>query len=237
MARMVAGVQTQSYSSTGNLTSRETGWYNSTESQHVTTTACSPERPAPARRAHGAELSTWCGCMERDDDGQQSLAVPERDTDALDGDLQEEGPPPLARVRYGLGKELRLYPDAFVVLLREEHEEMRYSLDSIHRMILSPGEYNPSKLVLMFDLDDDDTTVIAAEGMSNVRDFRKLLATLREIRPEIELDPPNMDEQLMQALDIRKRSLIGCYGLVAGCGALLWVIYIVVAWIGAHAPH
>lgn len=176
--------------------------------------------------------------MERDpdDDGQQPLAAAERDAGAMGGGLEEEEAQPLARVRYGLGKELRLYPDAFVVLMREEHEETHYSLDSIQRMILSPGEYNPSKLVLMFDL-DDGTTVIAAEGMSNVRDFRKLLAVLAETRPQIELDPPNMDEQLMQALDIRKRSLLGCYGLVAGCVALLWVLYIVVAWIGAHAAH
>lgn len=174
-----------------------------------------------------------------DDDSQQSLADRERaenTEDALDVAPDEEGPQPLARVRYGLGKELHLYPDAFIVLLREEHEETRYSLDNIRRLILTPGEYNPSKLVLMFDL-DDDTTVIVAEGMSNVRDFRKLLAVLSEIRPEIELDPPNMDEQLMQALDIRKRSLLGCYGLFFGSIALLWVIYIVVAWIGAHAPH
>ncbi len=173
---------------------------------------------------------------ERDDDSEHLLVSPERDDDALDSALDGDGPQPLARVRYGLGKELRLYPDAFVVLLREEHEETRYSLDNIQRMILSPGEYNPSKLVLMFDL-DDGTTVIAAEGMSNVRDFRKLLAVLAEMRPQIELDPPNMDEQLMQALDIRKRSLLGCYGLVAACIVLLWVLYIVVAWIGAHGPH
>lgn len=173
---------------------------------------------------------------DRDDDGQHPLTTPDRDDDALAGALEEEGPQPLARVRYGLGKELRLYPDAFVVLLREEHEETRYSLENIHRMILTPGEYNPSKLVLMFDL-DDGTTVIAAEGMSNVRDFRKLLAVLTEVRPQIELDPPNMDEQLMQALDIRKRSLLGCYGLVFGSIALLWVVYIIVAFIGAHAPH
>jgi len=143
---------------------------------------------------------------------------------------------PLARVRYGLGKELRLYPDAFVVLLREEQEETRYRLENIQRIILSPGEYNPSKLVLMFDL-DDGATVIAAEGMSNVRDFRTLLAALVEVRPQIELDPPNMDEQLMQALDIRKRSLLGCYGLVFACVVLLWLIYLVVAFIGANAPR
>lgn len=173
---------------------------------------------------------------ERDDDGQQSLVDHERDEGMPDEVSGEAGPQPLVRVRYGLGKELHLYPDAIVVLLREEREETRYSLDSIRRLILTPGEYNPSKLVLMFDL-DDGATVIAAEGMTNVRDFRKLLAALADVKPDIELDPPNMDEQLMQALDIRKRSLLGCYGLFFAIIALLWVIYIVVAWIGAHAPH
>ena len=81
---------------------------------------------------------------------------------------------PLARVRYGLGKELLLYPDSFVIAYLEEHTETGFNLANIRRMILAPGDPNPSKLVLMFELDDDNI-VIAAEGMSNVRDFRKLL--------------------------------------------------------------
>ena len=86
----------------------------------------------------------------------------------------------------------------------------------------------------MFDLDDGNT-IIAAEGMSNVRDFRGLLAKVVEIRPAIELDPPDMDEQLRQALDIRRRSLLGCYGVVVAFCVVLWIVYLVVAFIGAHA--
>ena len=96
-----------------------------------------------------------------------------------------EEPQPLARVRYGIARELRLYPDMFVAESLEEREETRISLDSIERIVLAPGEHVPSKLVLMFDLDDDNT-VIVAEGMTNVRDFRTLLAKLHELRPEIE---------------------------------------------------
>lgn len=157
-------------------------------------------------------------------DGESYLASP---------DDEEQ---PLARVRYGLGKELRLFPDDFVIFAKEENDEIRLRLDSIKRMIIAPGEYTPSKLVLMFDMDDGNT-IIAAEGMTNVRDFRVLLARLVELRPAIELDPPNMDEQLMQALDIRKRSLLGCYGLVFGICLLVWILYLVVAFIGAHAVH
>jgi hypothetical protein len=138
---------------------------------------------------------------------------------------------PLARVRYGLGKELLLYPDEFVARQNEVADEMRIRLDHIRRMIMLPGEYTPSKLVLMLELDDGNT-LIAAEGMTNVRDFRRLLAVLAETHPEIELDPPNMDEQLMQALDIKRRSLLGCYGFVLGSCLLLWIIYLVVAFIG-----
>ncbi|HEX8034771.1 MAG TPA: hypothetical protein VF510_13030 [Ktedonobacterales bacterium] len=167
---------------------------------------------------------------ERDDESAryQDAGMPEGDS--------EEEPQPLARVRYGLGKELLLFPDTFVVVHKEEHDELRLNLDNIRRLILVPGEYTPSKLVLMFDLDDGNT-IIAAEGMTNVRDFRKLLARLREIRPKIELDPPNMDEQLMQALDIRKRSLIGCYGFVLGTCLLIWIVYLIVAFIGARGVH
>jgi hypothetical protein len=159
-----------------------------------------------------------------------ATATPE-DLDAGPDEIGERQP--LARVPYGLAKELRLYPGILVVELKEEHEETRYNLDSIKRVVLTPGEYNPAKLVLMFDL-DDGTTVIAAEGMTNVRDFRVLLARLREIRPQIELEPPDMDAQLQQALEIRRRSLLGCYGGFAGICVALWIIYLVVAYVGSH---
>jgi hypothetical protein len=148
----------------------------------------------------------------------------------------ESGEQPLARVRYGLGKELLLYPDSFVLLRREEAEADRVMLASVKRLILTPGDPNPSKLLLMFDLDDGHT-IIAAEGMTSVNEFRALLAKLRDIAPQIELDPPDMDIQLKQALDIRRRSLIGCYGSVLGACALLWIIYLAVAFFGAHFGH
>lgn len=143
---------------------------------------------------------------------------------------------PLARVRYGFGKELQLFPDSFVLLRREEAEADRVDLASVRRLVLTPGEPNPSKLLLMFDL-DDGATIIAAEGISAVAEFRALLAKLREIAPQIELDPPDMDNQLGQALDIRRRSLIGCYGSILVACAVLWIVYLAVAFIGAHAPH
>jgi hypothetical protein len=145
----------------------------------------------------------------------------------------DDAPQILARVRYGLGRELRLYPDELAVLHQEAGEEMHLRLASLRRLILAPGEQVPSKLVLMFDLDDGNT-IIAAEGMSNVRDFRRLLAQLTQLRPDLELDPPNMDEQLAQALDIQRRSLLGCYGAVIAACVLLWLIYMTVAFIGAN---
>jgi hypothetical protein len=152
------------------------------------------------------------------------------------GDPLPEEPQPLVTVRYGLGKEVRLYPDAFAFLMKEQAEELRVSLDTIRRLLLSPGEHTPSKLVLMLDL-DDGTTIIAAEGMTNVRDFRRLLAKLAEIRPQIELDPPDMSAQLGQALEIRTRSLVGCYGTVLGACLLLTVVVLAFAWLGHHAAH
>lgn len=140
----------------------------------------------------------------------------------------------LVRVRFGLGKELQLYPDELVVVQHEAHDELRLRLDSLKRLILAPGEQTPSKLVLLFDLDDGNT-IIGAEGMTNVRDFRKLLARLTAIKPDLELDPPNMDEQLVQALDLRRRSMIGCYGFLLAACVVIWVIYMVVAFIGARA--
>jgi hypothetical protein len=149
---------------------------------------------------------------------------------SIQGEIEEA---PLARVRYGLGKELRLYPDAFSVLLREEHEELRYALANIKRLVLTPGEHNPSKLELMFELDDGNT-VVAAEGVSNVRGFRRLLSALAELHLPIELDPPDMDEQLKQALQIRARYQMGCYSLILGSCLLLTIAYVIIALIGAH---
>lgn len=176
--------------------------------------------------------------MEPESDDERTAGAEPREPDANDEDVLDasEEEQPLVRVRYGLGKELRLYPDAFVVAQKEVHEELSLRLDNIRRLILTPGEHTPSKLVLMFELDDGNV-VIAAEGMTNVPGFRRLIARLHEIRPEIELDPPNMDEQLMQALDIKRRAQIGCYGALFGSCVLIWIVYLVVALIGAHAPH
>ena len=145
---------------------------------------------------------------------------------------------PLSIVRYGIAKELRLYPDRLVTVAYEEGEETAYYFDSIKRLILMPGEHIPSKLMLMLDLADDNT-IIVAEGMSNVKDFRKLLARLAEVQPAIELDPPDMDEQLRQALEIRRRSNFGCYGFVLATFlvtiAVIWLLYLIVAFIGSIA--
>ena len=173
--------------------------------------------------------------MEYDEASQSNdqHPVPRQDEHPAPVDLEDSAEQPLEQVRYGLGKELLLYPDRFVVARREEREEVVYPLESVRRFILMPGEYTPSKLVLLLDL-EDGTTVVATEGMTNVRDFRRLLARLIETHPEIELDPPDMDEQLRQALEIRKRSLIGCYGFVIGVILLIWVVYMVVAFVGGH---
>lgn len=163
-----------------------------------------------------------------DDDMRDDAAEESAPSDDERAAAEEQ---PLARVRYGLGKELRLYPDEFVARQNEVDDEIRVRLEHIRRVIMMPGEFTPSKLVLMLELDDGNT-LIAAEGMTSVRDFRRLLAVLVEMHPEIELDPPNMDEQLMQALDIKRRSLLGCYGFVLGSCVLLWIVYLVVAFIG-----
>lgn len=142
---------------------------------------------------------------------------------------------PLSIVRYGIARELRLYPDRLVTVAYEEGEETAYYFDSIKRLILTPGEHIPSKLMLMLDLADGNT-IIVAEGMSNVKDFRKLLARLSEAQPGIELDPPDMDEQLRQALEIRRSSNYGCYGFVLATFlatiAIIWLLYLIVAFIG-----
>ena len=140
---------------------------------------------------------------------------------------------PISTVRFGIGKEIRLYLDELVVTGQEEDQETRVQLSAIKRLILMPGDPNPAKLVLMADL-DDDTTVILVEGMTNARDFRAMLPHIIELCPDIQLDPPDMGEQLRQALNTRRAWTITCYGTFILICVLLYVLYLVVAYIGSH---
>ncbi len=140
---------------------------------------------------------------------------------------------PINTVRFGIGKEIRLYLDELVVTGQEEDQETRVQLSAIKRLILMPGDPNPAKLVLMADL-DDDTTLILVEGMTNARDFRAMLPHIIELCPDIQLDPPDMSEQLRQALNTRRAWTITCYGTFILICILLYVLYLVVAYIGSH---
>jgi hypothetical protein len=140
---------------------------------------------------------------------------------------------PISTVRFGMGKEIQLYTDELVVTGQEEDKEIRIELDAIKRLTLMPGEPNPSKLILMADL-DDETTIILAEGMTNARDFRAMLPHLIELCPDLQLDPPDMGEQLRQALNNRRAWSLTCYGAILLLCIFLYLLYLVVAFIGAY---
>src|SRR2546425_1734481 len=118
---------------------------------------------------------------------------------------------PISTVRFGIGKKIQLYTDELVVTSPEEDKEIRLELSAIKRLTLMPGDPNPSRLILMADL-DDDTTVILAEGMSNARDFGAMLPRIREFCPDMQFDPPDMEEQLRQALNNKRAWTLTCYG-------------------------
>jgi hypothetical protein len=140
---------------------------------------------------------------------------------------------PISVVRYGMGKEIQLYPGELVVTSHEEGKEIRLPLETIERLTLTPGDPNPSKLVLMADL-TDGSTMLLVEGMTNARDFREMLPHLAEVRPEIQLDPPDMGEQLRQALNSRRAWNLTCYGAILLICLFLYGLYMVVAFIGSH---
>ncbi len=120
---------------------------------------------------------------------------------------------PLSVVRYGLGKEIQLFRDELAVVSLEEAKEMRLPLDTLERLTLTPGDPNPSKLLLIADL-FDGTSLVLAEGMSNARDFRLMLPQLLELCPDLQLDPPDMAEQLRQALNNRRAWNLTCLGAI-----------------------
>lgn len=140
---------------------------------------------------------------------------------------------PISTVRFGMGKELQLYTDELVITGQEEDKELRIELEAIKRLTLMPGDPNPSKLILMADL-DDETTIILAEGMSNARDFRAMLPHLIELCPDLQLDPPDMGEQLRQALNNKRAWSLTCYGAILLVCIFLFVLYLVVVFIGGH---
>ncbi len=148
-------------------------------------------------------------------------------------DIGDSKRSPISIVRYGMGKEIQLYLDELVVTSREAGREMRLPLAEIKRLTLMPGDPTPSKLVLMADL-SDDTTIIVAEGMSNARDFRTMLPHLIELCPDLQLDPPDMGEQLRQALNNRRAWSLTCYGAILLVCIFLFLLYIVITFIGAH---
>src|SRR6266699_1518015 len=140
---------------------------------------------------------------------------------------------PISTVRFGLGKEIRLYIDELVVTGQEEDQETRVQLSALKRLTLMPGDPHPAKLILMADL-DDDTTIILVEGMSNARDFRAMLPHLTELCPDLQLDPPDMGEQLRQALNNRRAWALTCYGAILLVCLSLCALYFIVAYLGAH---
>jgi len=140
---------------------------------------------------------------------------------------------PISTVRFGMGKEIQLYSDELVVTGREEDQETRVQLEAIKRLILVPGDPQPAKLVLMADL-DDDTTIILAEGMTNARDFQAMLPHITELCPDLQLDPPDMGEQLRQALNSRRAWTLTCWGAILLVCVSLYVLYMLVAFLGAH---
>lgn len=150
---------------------------------------------------------------------------------SLDMENSRELEKPISTVRFGLGKEIRLYLDELSVTA--DGKETRVPLAEIKRLTLMPGDPTPSKLILMADL-EDESNVILAEGMSNARDFRAMLPHLIELCPDLQLDPPDMSDQLWQALNNRRAWNITCYGAIILILVSLYVLYLVVTYIGAH---
>ncbi len=120
---------------------------------------------------------------------------------------------PLRSLRYGLAKEIQLFPDSLVFVAREEGDEQRFNLANIRRLSIEPGERVPSKLIMLLELDDGNT-VIAAEGMTNVRAFREMLPLIKQQAPHIVFEPEDLSDQLQQALINRRQTNFGCYGVV-----------------------
>jgi hypothetical protein len=139
---------------------------------------------------------------------------------------------PISVVRFGMGKEIQLYSDELVITGIEQEREVRVPLETLRCLMLIPGEPTPSKLVLLADL-NDDSTIILAEGMTNARDFREMLPKLIELCPDLELDPSDMSDQLWQALNNKRAWNVTCLIACLAVCLLIFVLYLVVAFLGS----
>jgi len=121
-----------------------------------------------------------------------------------------------------------------VITGQEEGYTQSLPLSEIKRLILTPGEPTPSKLILLADLTNDDTVVLV-EGMSNAHGFREMLPHLEGLIPGLQLDPPDMAEQLRQALNNRRAWTLTCYGTIVLLCISLYILYLIVAYL--RTPH
>lgn len=160
-----------------------------------------------------------------------SISLPEISIDMNEHKIARHFP--ISTVRYGMGKEIQLYEHELVIESREEDKEIRLPLETIERLILTPGDPTPSKLVLIADL-NDGSSVLLAEGMTNARDFREMLPRLTELCPTLQLDPPDMAEQLRQALNNKRAWSLTCYGAIILLCILLYSLYLLITFIGMH---
>jgi len=145
-------------------------------------------------------------------------------------DYETTGEEPISIVRFGIGKEIRLYRHTLVITGQEDGYMQQIALSEIKRLILTPGEPTPSKLILRADLTDDENVVLA-NGMTNARDFREMLPRLEELLPDLQLDPPDMAEQLRQALNNRRAWSLTCYGAIVLLCIGLYALYLIVAYL------
>ncbi len=148
-------------------------------------------------------------------------------------DDQSNQQEPISVVRFGLGKELQLFEDALVITSQEEGKAKQYFLDEIQKLSLTPGEHIRSKLVLSAVLTDGSRDVLT-DGLSNVRDFREMIPKIRELQPDIQFEPTNIEEQLWQALNNKRAWSITCYGAIALLCVSLYALYQVISLLQHH---
>ena len=129
-------------------------------------------------------------------------------------------------VRFGIGKELQLYTDELVVTQQGEGKELIVPLNEIKRLILIPGNPNPSKLVLMADM-DDDTTIILAEGMTNARAFREMLPYWRETQYRIATRSTRYGRTTAPGIEHTSHMVLTCYRAILLIFLFLLGLYLI----------
>jgi len=141
----------------------------------------------------------------------------------------------LCFARFGMGHRLCLSSTELRVTGAERARDLVISLAEVEKISLVPSDANPSKLLFIATC-HDQTAHTLVEGIKPGKEFQQLVQCLHEMYPAIEFDPPDMTEQVQQAIQKQHSYNLGCF-LFSMAFLFLLLLLILVVPLLIHMAH